>query len=333
MHETPQQPKEMGKAFLDLTHQGDTHWKKYLLSVLIILVVWALGSNIVLVGVYIHLADAFGIDVGQPMDGTNPYLDFITLNLVFVVILSGLWIAFKRAHKRPFQTLITPYKRIRWNRVFQGFGLQMALGFVATAIDMLLFPGSYSYALDPNQFYKFAILVLILTPFQAATEEFLARSYFLQIIGHFTRHPGALVIFNALPFMLLHFMNPEVAAHGAIPMLAFYFVVGAFLALVTLKDNGVELAIGIHAANNMFAAIFVNYKDSALPTNTVWRAETVNVWFGLIAYIVSAAIIYKIVFRNPTPESISIDSEPVSSISEPLHTGTSANSDEGESSR
>lgn len=298
MNEAAEQPKEMGADFLDLANQGDTNWKKYLLAFFVILVVWALGSNAVLAGVYVHLANALDLTVGQPMDGTNPYLDFIALNLVFVTILIGLWLAIRRAHKRPFRTLITPYANMRWRRLLQGFGLQMGLGFVITAIDALLFPDTYSYTLDPERFYKFVILVLLLTPFQTTTEELLARSYLLQILGHFIRHPIALVVLNALPFALLHFMNPEITAHGAVPMMAFYFVVGAFLALVTLKDNGAELAIGIHAANNMFAAIFVNYKDSALPTNTVWTAGTVNVWFGLIAYIISAAIMYYILFPN-----------------------------------
>ena len=297
MNEVAEQPEEMGKEFLDSVNQGDTNWKRYVLTFLIIIAVWILGSGTVMIGVYGPNPE------GLPMDGTSPYLDFISLNLLFVTVLIGLWIGMRRAHKRSFRTLITPYANIRWRRILQGFGLQMGLGFIVTAIDALLFPGTYSYTLDPERFYKFAILVLLLTPFQTTTEELLARSYILQIIGHFTRNPIALVVLNALPFALLHFMNPEIAAHGAVPMMAFYFIVGGFLALVTLKDNGAELAIGIHAANNMFAAIFVNYKDSALPTNTVWTAETVNVWFGLIAYIISAAIMYHILFRNQQPQT------------------------------
>ena len=292
---TTEQPDKMGKAFLDLVNRGETRWTRYILTLLIILATWTLGSGTVLLAVYGPEPE------GSPMDGTSPFLDFIAFNLFFVTVLLGLWIGICNAHKRSLRTLITPRDHIRWGRIFQGFGLFMGLSIVVTAIDALLFPDNYSYSLDPERFYKFAILVLLLTPFQTTTEELLTRSYFLQMLGHFTRHPIVLVILNALPFALFHLMNPEIAAYGTVPMLAYYFVSGAFLALVTLKDNGAELAIGIHAANNMFAAILVNYKDSALPTNTVFTADVVNVWFGLIAYIISAAIMYWILFRSKRP--------------------------------
>ncbi len=298
MNEITEQPDKMGKAFLDLANRGETRWTRYILTLLIIIATWTLGSGTVLLGVYGSEPEGF------PMDGTNPFLDFAALNLLFVTVLIGLWIGIRNAHKRSLRTLITPRDRIRWARIFQGFGLQMGLGIVFAAIDALLFPDNYNYTLDPERFYKFAILVLILTPFQTTTEELLTRSYFLQMLGHFTRHPIVLVILNALPFALFHLMNPEIAAYGVAPMLISYFVVGAFLALVTLKDNGAELAIGIHAANNMFAAVLVNYKGSALSTNAIFTISEVNVWSGMVAYIVSAAIMYWILFRNHKSELV-----------------------------
>ena len=290
MNEITEQPDKMGKAFLDLANRGETRWTRYILTLLIIIATWTLGSGTVLLGVYGSEPEGF------PMDGTNPFLDFAALNLLFVTVLIGLWIGIRNAHKRSLRTLITPRDRIRWARIFQGFGLQMGLGIVFAAIDALLFPDNYNYTLDPERFYKFAILVLILTPFQTTTEELLTRSYFLQMLGHFTRHPIVLVILNALPFALFHLMNPEIAAYGVAPMLISYFV--------TLKDNGAELAIGIHAANNMFAAVLVNYKGSALSTNAIFTISEVNVWSGMVAYIVSAAIMYWILFRNHKSELV-----------------------------
>lgn len=296
MNETIEQSGKMGEAFLDLANRGEARWTRYILTLLIIIATWSfVGSGTVLFGVYGSEPE------GSPLDGTNPILDFIAINLLFVTALIGLWIGICNVHKRSLRTLITPRDHIRWGRIFQGFGLQMGLGIVFAAIDALLFPDNYTYTLDPERFYKFAILVLFLTPFQTTTEELLTRSYFLQMLGHFTRHPIVLVILNALLFALLHFMNPEIAKYGVVPMLISYFVVGAFLALVTLKDNGAELAIGIHAANNMFAAVLVNYEGSALSTNAIFTIGEVNVWAGTMAYIASAAIMYWILFRSKRP--------------------------------
>lgn len=50
-----------------------------------------------------------------------------------------------------------------------------------------------------------------------------------------------------------------------------YFAVGAFLALITVRDGGLELALGAHAANNLFAALILNHVTSSLPTAGVWQ--------------------------------------------------------------
>ena len=153
MNEIKEQPDKMGKAFLDLVSRGETRWKRYILTLLIIIATWTLGSGTVLLAVYGPEPE------GSPMDGTSPFLDFIALNLLFVTVLIGLWIGICNAHKRSLFTLITPRDHIRWRRILQGFGLQMGLGIVFAAIDALLFPDNYTYTLDPERFYKFAILV------------------------------------------------------------------------------------------------------------------------------------------------------------------------------
>jgi len=44
-----------------------------------------------------------------------------------------------------------------------------------------------------------------------------------------------------------------------------------FACLLTYIDGGLETAIGVHAANNLFAAIIVGYEHSALPTPTLFK--------------------------------------------------------------
>ena len=92
--EQPEQPEEMGTAFLDLVNKGETNWKNYGLTFLIIVAFWILGSGTVMIGVYGTSPE------GTPFDGTNPYSDFIALNLLFITVLLGLWVGLRRAHKR-----------------------------------------------------------------------------------------------------------------------------------------------------------------------------------------------------------------------------------------
>jgi membrane protease YdiL (CAAX protease family) len=317
------QPEKMGQAFLDLANQGKTRWGMYLIGFFVIGCIWLLGS-------LIFIALIFGSDFlsvtpnREPMDGSRPIPDFIALCLTFFALIIGIWLTVCRLHHRPFLSLITPYKTIRWHRVWQGFKWQIACIILSVIIEELIYPGTYTYTLDPAQFYTFAILVLVFIPFQAASEEFLFRGYLLQALGHLIRNPLMLILLNGLGFMALHSANPEIE-HGLPSWLA-YFAWGAFLTLITLKDNGAELAIGIHVANNVFTGIFTNYEGSALATNTVFTAQELHAWLGFFSYILTTVAMYWILFRNHIPEPLpqpDIETSDIP-ISSPIQPETSA---------
>jgi membrane protease YdiL (CAAX protease family) len=221
MNERTAQPKEMGSAFLDLADQGKTRWGTYLIGLFVMACIWLLGSTIFIMLVYSRDFQSGA----EPMDGSHPLPDFIALSLTFFALIIGIYVAVCHLHRRPFLSLITPYLTIRWPRLWQGFKWQILFIILATLIEELIFPGTYHYTLDPTQFYKFAILVVLFIPFQAASEEFLFRGYLLQACGHLFRQPIVLITLNGLGFMALHFANPEIE-HGLPAWLA-YFAWGA----------------------------------------------------------------------------------------------------------
>lgn len=298
MEEYPAEIEETDPLFLTLANQGKTRWHTYLVSVFVIGSIWVFGSAIFIA---MLLGESF-VTGEKPMDGSDPIADFATLGLTFVALFLALWVAIRYIHKRPFLSLTTPHRTLRWSRLWQGFKWQIILIITTVIIEELIYPGTYHYTLDPTQFYIFFLLTLLFIPLQATSEELLMRGYFLQGLAHFTRHPIILILINGLVFMALHFANPEIE-HG-LPIWLSYFSWGAFLTFITLKDNSAELAIGIHVANNMFASIFVNYEGSALPTNTVLTAQEIHPWFSLFSYLISALALYWILLR-PKPSSSS----------------------------
>ena len=64
-----------------------------------------------------------------------------------------------------------------------------------------------------------------------------------------------LLITSAI-FGLLHIANPEIGKLGY-SLLIYYIGTGLFLGIMTLMDEGTELALGFHAANNLFTALLV----------------------------------------------------------------------------
>ena len=69
-------------------------------------------------------------------------------------------------------------------------------------------------------------------------------------------------------FGSLHFFNPEVDKLGNW-LLLYYIGTGLFLGLITIYDQGTELALGFHAANNFFSSILVTASWTVFETHAI----------------------------------------------------------------
>lgn len=71
-------------------------------------------------------------------------------------------------------------------------------------------------------------------------------------------------------FGSMHIFNPEVEKMGYI-ILIYYIGTGLMLGIMTLMDEGMELSLGFHAANNLIGALLVTSDWSALQTNSILK--------------------------------------------------------------
>lgn len=76
------------------------------------------------------------------------------------------------------------------------------------------------------------------------------------------------LIITSVIFGLLHGLNPEVEKLGWISMV-YYIGTGLVLGIFTLMDEGTELALGFHAANNIIAAVFVTTNWTVFQTEAL----------------------------------------------------------------
>ena len=81
------------------------------------------------------------------------------------------------------------------------------------------------------------------------------------------------LILTSIAFGLMHYANPEIAKFGNV-VFVFYIGSGLFAGIMTLMDEGIELALGWHAANNMVAALLVTADWTALQTHSVLKDIT-----------------------------------------------------------
>jgi len=74
----------------------------------------------------------------------------------------------------------------------------------------------------------------------------------------------------------LHYFNPEVKAFGAAVMMPQYIWFGLFFGICAIMDDGLELAWGAHAINNIFLSVFFTQESSALQTPALFNITDYN---------------------------------------------------------
>jgi nicotinamide riboside transporter PnuC len=84
--------------------------------------------------------------------------------------------------------------------------------------------------------------------------------------------------------------NPE-AELGTLVVLD-YLLIGVFFALITLRDGRLELAIGAHAATNIFIALVASHPQSVLATPALLMADALDPVYSLISVIVMCIAFY-----------------------------------------
>jgi membrane protease YdiL (CAAX protease family) len=141
---------------------------------------------------------------------------------------------------------------------------------VTFAISYSLDSSEIEVQFDPVKFTILLIISLLLFPLQIGLEEYLFRGYLMQHIGTFAKNKWVPLLVTSILFGVFHGANPEVAEIGYVVMV-FYIGTGLFLGIMTLMDEGLELALGFHFGNNLLAAILVTANWSALQTDAVFR--------------------------------------------------------------
>jgi membrane protease YdiL (CAAX protease family) len=273
------------ERYLDLARLGRNEWWRYALGIFIIAFSWLVLGY----APYLVLVAATGVQTGSlPV--------FVAVNFSIFMMLAGLAVTVKFVHRRPLLSLIAPDTQVDWRRIGRGALVWAALAAVTAVIEHFLFPERYYLSYDPERFFGFLAVVLMLTPIQCATEELVFRGYVTQGLGLLTRRPAMIAAGSSIVFTVPHLMNPELAQYGALLMAANYFAIGMLLATVTLRDGRLELAIGLHAVNNVFLGLVANYEGSVLATEAVFTAQEFDPVYSLATLIVGAIVFHWWIF-------------------------------------
>jgi len=216
----------------------------------------------------------------------------------FVPALIAFMLSLRYMHLRPFKFVITPLKNINYKKIFFGFGLWFVLSLLSEGGNALLHPEVYFFNFKPINFIFLLLISLTLLPIQTSTEEFVMRGYIMPAVGFFSRNKWIGLAVSTIIFGLIHGTNPEVEKFGFWTMQIYYLMAGLFLGIITILDDSLELALGVHAATNIFGAAFFSFEGSVLQTDSLFKAEVIDPTMMTISFFIGAVIFMLICWKK-----------------------------------
>lgn len=220
---------------------------------------------------YIETLD---VDVNEVIKNTIKLLGVNGAFVAMIIPLSaGLFVLFfwvKFIQNISIKTFTTSRTKIDWKRIFLSFLIWGVLTCLTIFLSYLFSPEQFVFNFKPNKFFVFLILAILLIPLQTSFEEYLFRGQLLQGLGLATNSRLIPLIVTSIMFGLMHAANPEVEKVGWFIMV-YYIGTGFFLGIITLMDEGLELALGFHAANNLVSALLVTSDWTAFQTHSILK--------------------------------------------------------------
>ena len=104
------------------------------------------------------------------------------------------------------------------------------------------------------------------------------------------------LIITSVLFGLMHSANPEIEKFGFGTMQIYYISAGLMLGIMTVMDDGLELALGTHAATNFTGAVFVGYDGAAITTDSILKSHSLDANLMTYAFLF-LAIIFLIILK------------------------------------
>ncbi len=284
--------------FFESALKGKNSFWRYVVMFIVVFaatnIVGALPLVLVLVFNSVKNPEVFDASSENLMDlslyGIGPNTGLVLMIFPFIIGLITFMLLMKPMHRRNVMTVFNGSKRIRWKKFLLSALVWLALMGIYLYFSISNNPGNFTINNTSNTLIWLVIIAIFLVPLQAAFEEILFRGYLMQGAGAWFGNKWLPLIITSLLFGLMHALNPEVRAFGFWIMMPQYVLFGLVFGILTVLDDGIELAMGVHAANNVFLSIFITHKSSALQTAAVFEQKDVYPWADFLSLLLVSVL-------------------------------------------
>lgn len=259
--------------FIEQGINSENKFWKYIVGSILIIIASFLGQAPLLVALYYDT-----LVKGKPYPTSNddimrffePNLTLFLILISFVFVMLGIFFVVRYLHNQTMLSITTAREKIDWKRVLFSFSIWAIFTILSTLAFYFTNPADFVINFKPIPFAILVVIGTILIPIQTSTEEYIFRGYLMQGFGNLAKNKWFPLIMTSVIFGAMHISNPEVTKMGNI-ILVYYIGTGLLLGIITLMDDGMELALGFHAANNLVSALLVTSDWSAFQTHSIFK--------------------------------------------------------------
>lgn len=213
---------------------------------------------------------AFPTDNAGAMSIFDPNITLFLVMISFAFAFAGIYFVVKYLHNQTLLSITTSRKKIDWNRILFSFLLWSVFSALSFWVVYMRSPENFVWNFKLVPFLILLVVGTLLIPVQTSTEEYVFRGYLMQGFANLAHNKWFPLLMTSVIFGSMHVFNPEVAKMGYVIMI-YYIGTGLFLGVITLMDEGMELALGFHAANNLVGAILVTSDWSVFQTYSIFK--------------------------------------------------------------
>lgn len=218
------------------------------------------------------------LDVAGKLQALPPNTTLVLMLFPFAIVAALVLLLIRYQHNISIREFITSRDKIDWKRIGFAFTGIVLLNFLFFIISYYENPTNFQWNFEPKAFASLFLIAIVLVPLQTSAEELFFRGYLMQGLGQIFKHRIFPLLITSLLFGFMHFGNPEIDKLGPLLMVS-YVSMGFFFGIITLMDEGLELALGYHAGNNLLISLLVTSDWTAFQTNSLFLdVSTPNVY-------------------------------------------------------
>lgn len=259
--------------FIEQGIKSENYFWKYIIGSLIIICSSFVGQLPLLIGILyetIYNDKAYPTSNEAVMRFFDSNLTLLLVLISFVFIMLGIVLVVRNLHEQTMRSVTTSRAKVDWKRVGFSFMIWSLVTIVSTLLFYFSNPNDFVFNFKPVPFAILVVIAVLLIPIQTSSEEYIFRGYLMQGFANLSRNKWFPLLMTSLIFGGMHIFNPEVAKMGYV-VLVYYIGTGLMLGIMTLMDEGMELALGFHAANNLVGALLITSDWSAFQTNSIFK--------------------------------------------------------------